>query len=134
MKIATRFTRKKLKEEVKKDLNINTWNKYLFIFETILFIAVIEEFLEGKITNLEMQLFPHILLVMLLVGTSFTGAVRLVEPILKGSVTKIVRFSNNKIIRITVHVLILFGLFVLYGLVYFDTLIKPMLSIGLATS
>ena len=124
-------TKKKIVAEVKKDININTYNKYLFIFETVLLVGVIEEFIEGYVLGLDLQLFLHMFLVMVLVGTSFTGAIAFVEPLLKGSITWIVRFGKNKIVRVGVHAAILFGLFFLYGLVYFGTKVTPAVSIGL---
>ncbi|MCP3682874.1 MAG: hypothetical protein GY861_09310 [bacterium] len=124
-------TKERIKDNVKKGVNINTYNKYLFIFETVLFVAVVEEFIEIKMLALDINLYLNILLVMLLVGTSFTGLIFVLEPFLKGTITKVVRFSNSKIVRVVLHSVILFVLFLLYAFVYFGEKITPAISIGL---
>ena len=124
-------TKEKIKDNLKKSVNINTYNKYLFLFETILFIGAIEEFVETKVLALDINMYLDILIIMVLVGTSFTGAVIILEPKLRNLITWIVRASSNRVIRVVVHSVILFGLFLLYAFVYFGAKLMPVFSFGL---
>jgi len=124
-------TKQKIKDNLKKSVNINTYNKYLFLFETILFIGAIEEFIETKVLALETNFYISVILIMLLIGTAFTFAVVFLEPKVRNLITWIVRASTNRVIRVVVHSIILFGLFLLYAFVYFGAKLMPVFSFGL---
>ncbi len=119
----TKRKKEKIKAHIKKDVNINTYNKYLWVFETILLVGAVEEFIEGKVVALDIDFNLNVILVMLLVGTAFTLAVRFTEPLFKKSVTLLVRIRESKALRVALHASILFGLFLLYSWVYFDTIL-----------
>jgi hypothetical protein len=119
------------KKGVAKFTNINRYNKYLFIFETILFVGVIDEFFEGVITGFNLGIYLHILLLMFSIGILFTIALNVIESITKGTIVWLVRLSNNKILRVVVHLIIFAILFYLYGKVFFDTNISLSFNIGL---
>ncbi len=108
-------------DEVKKVTNINRYNKYLFVFETVLAVGVIDEFFEGVVTGLQLNFYLHVLILMLAVGLLFTAAFRFLEPLTKGTVVWLVRFNKNKFVRVLVHALILGSLFYFYSLVFFNT-------------
>ncbi len=117
---------------IKNGLNINRYNKFLFIFETILLIGVIDEFFETLIMGLELSIYSHILLLMLSIGTLFYFALMFIEKVAKGTITWLVRLNSNKILRFIVHVIILYIIFILYARVFFDTNISLVFNLGLS--
>ncbi len=122
------------KKGVKDTLNINRYNKWLFIFETILLVGVIDEYFETVIMGLNQSIYVHILLLMLSIGILFSLALRFIEPVAKGGIIWIVRLNNNKILRAVVHILILSVLYYLYARVFFDTSVSLSFNIGLNAS
>jgi hypothetical protein len=122
------------KEGVWHTLNINRYNKYLFILETILLVGVVDEFFEGLIMGLNVGLYLHVFLLMFSIGVLFVFALALIEKIGKGTIVWLVRLSNNKILRVVFHVLILCGLFYLYAKVFFGVEIGLVFNIGLNAS
>lgn len=119
----TKRRKERIVHEIKKDLNINTWNRYLFILEAILFVGAIEEYIEGWVTSLDMNFNLHVILIMLLIGTSFLFAVERLEPLVRRVFEYVVRFRSNKAFRFGIHATIMVFLFILYSLVYFNTLL-----------
>jgi len=122
-KFFTKGRKEKIKKEIKKDLNINTYNKYLWVFETVLLVGVVEEYIEGYVVDLNIPFVFNVILVMLLIGTAFTLLIRFTEPLFKGILVWMVRFRNEKQVRFILHAGILFGLFCLYAFVYFDAIV-----------
>jgi len=121
----------KTKKAVKNTLNINKYNKLLLVFETVLLVGVIDEYLEGVILAQDMSIYLHVLTLMLLVGFIFTFAFSIIEPIIKKWVAWTIRFNRNKLIRVIIHVLILSILYYLYAQVFFGTTIQPDIGIVL---
>jgi hypothetical protein len=113
---------KKIKN-MKKEFNINRYNKYLFIFETVLLIGLLENYLSEIILELNINVYLNVLLIMLSIGFLFTLAFRFLEPLARDTIVWLVRFNENKILRIVAHALILICLFYLYTLAYFDVVI-----------
>jgi len=122
------------KTETKKALNINRYNKYLFILETILFIGVLDEFLESLILKVDFGIVINTILLMASIGILFSWALLLIEPIMKGTIIWLVRLNNNKILRVIVHVIILSLLFCLYAKVFFGTNLSLSVDVGLNMS
>jgi len=122
------------KDGVKSALNINRYNKLLFILETILFVGVIDEYFESLIMGIDYGIYLNILLLMLSIGILFSLALRFIEPLTKGSIVWIVRLNNNKILRAAVHIVILCLLYYLYAKVFFDTTVSLSFNIGLNAS
>jgi hypothetical protein len=118
----------------KDTLNINKYNKFLFIFETILLVGVIDEFFEGLIMTIDNGIYLNILLLMLSVGILFYIALQFIERVSKGAIIWVVRLNNNKIIRLFVHIVILSILYYLYAQVFYDTTIGLTFNIGLTAS
>lgn len=116
---------------MKKALNINRYNKMLFIFETILFIGVVDEFFESLIMKIDYGMYLNIILLMLSIGVIFAFALKFIERVARGAIIWIVRLNNNKILRFFVHALILFGLFWLYAKVYFGVNVHLVFNVGL---
>lgn len=119
---------------VKNALNINRYNKMLFIFETILLVGVIDEFFEGLIMMVDYGIYLNILLLMLSIGILFYIALQFIEKVAKGTIIWIVRLNNNKILRFFVHALILFGLFWLYAKVFFGVHLNLIFNVGLSAA
>jgi len=119
------------KDGVKSALNINRYNKYLFILETILLVGVLDEYFESLIMGIDYGIYINILLLMLSIGILFSLALRFIEPIAKGSITWVVRLNENKILRFIVHVVILCLLYYLYAQVFFDTTVSLSFNIGI---
>jgi len=122
------------KEGIKKGLNINRYNKMLFIFETILLVGVIDEFLEIQILKLDFGLYVNIALLMVTLGILFYFAFHIVEKAAKSTIVWIVRLNNNKILRFLVHVIILSFLYYLYAKIFFSTTIGLTFNLGLNAS
>ena len=120
------------KEGVKKGLNINRYNKNLFILETVLLIGALDEFFESLILKLDFGIYLNVLLVMLSVGVLFTLAFNFIEKYMKGIIIWMVRVSNNKIIRFAVHLIILGVLFYLYAQIFFNVKIGLVFNVGLS--
>jgi hypothetical protein len=118
----------------KNNLNINKYNKFLFIFETILFVGVIDEFFEGLIMQIDNGIYLNILLLMFSIGILFYIALQFIERVAKGAIIWVVRLNNNKLIRLFVHIIILSFLYYLYAQVFFDTTIALNFNIGLTAS
>jgi len=122
------------KKAVKNTLNINKYNKWLFIFETILLIGVLDEYLEGFILGLEIDIYWHILLLMILIGTLFTFAFSVIEPWTKKIITWTIRINQNKVLRTLMHIIILGFIYFLYAKVFFATNIGITFDVGLNIS
>lgn len=114
--------------------NINRYNRYLFIFETILLVGVIDEFLEGLIMQLDYGIFLNIALLMFSIGVLFYFALQFIERLGKGTIIWIVRLNKNKILRVAAHIVILALLFYLYAKVFYGTELGLVLDIGVTTS
>jgi hypothetical protein len=112
------------KKNVSSKLNINKYNKWLFIFETILFVGVIDEYFEGLILSLNIDFYWHVLLLMISVGVLFTLLFRYIEPLTKKILVFLVRINTNKLVRIIMHIIILSILFYLYSQVFFGKTIS----------
>lgn len=108
------------KNGIKKVSNINRYNRKLFILETILFIGVLDEYMESLILKVDAGFYINVILLMASIGILFTFALKFIEKVAKGAITWIVRLNDNKILRVAVHILILGILFYLYSKVYFD--------------
>ena len=119
---------------VKRTLNINRYNKYLFIFETILLVGVIDEYFESLIMQLDYGIFLNIILLMLSIGILFYFALQFIERLGKGTIIWIVRLNQNKILRIAAHILILAALFYFYAQVFYGTKIGIVFDFGLTAS
>ena len=117
---------------VKRALNINRYNKMLFIFETILFVGVVDEFFESLIMQIDYGIYLNIILLMISIGILFYLALQFIEKVAKGAIIWIVRLNNNKILRFFVHALILFGLFWLYAKVFFGVHLHLIFNVGLS--
>ncbi|PLW80487.1 hypothetical protein C0585_02215 [Candidatus Woesearchaeota archaeon] len=122
------------KEFAKKYTNINTYNKKLFVFETILLVGVIDEFFEGLIMKLDYGIYLNIILLMLSIGILFYFALTFIEKVSKGAIVWLVRLNDNKILRFLVHAVILFILFCMYAKVFYGTNINLVFNIGLNAS
>lgn len=123
-----------IKKGVRDTTNINRYNKYLFIFETILLVGVIDEFLESLIMKLDYGIYLNIVLLMLSIGILFYFALQFIEKLGKGTIIWIVRLNKNKILRIATHVLILSVLFYFYAKVFYSTEIGIVFNFGLTAS
>ena len=129
-----RVSSKKLQEGkagVGRALNINRYNRYLFMLETILLVGVIDEYFESLIMKVNYGVYLNILLLMLSIGVLFSFALKLIEPIARGTISWLVRLNDNKILRAVVHIAILYFLFCLYARVYFGLTISLVFNIGL---
>ena len=119
------------KKGIKSGLNINRYNKYLFIFETILLVGVIDEFFETLIMGLNISTYLHIVLLMVSIGTLFYFALMFIERFSKGTIMWLVKLNQNKVLRFLVHVIILYILFYLYAKVFFGLNISLVFNVGL---
>ncbi len=118
----------------KENLNINKYNRFLFIFETILFVGVIDEYFEGLIMSIDNGIYLNILLLMFSVGILFYVALQFIERVAKGAIIWVVRLNNNKLIRLIVHLVILSFLYYLYAKVFFDVTVGLSFNVGLSVS
>jgi len=137
MKKLKKASSKKLEQTTKgvqSTLNINRYNKLLFIFETILLVGVVDEFFEGVVTGLSLNIYLHVLLLMLAVGILFTLAFSFLEPWTKKLIVWTVRINQNKILRFLMHVIILAVLYYFYAKVFFGTTIGINFSLGLSAN
>ena len=109
------------KKALKDTLNINKYNKWLFIFETILLVGVLDEYLEGLLLGLNLNIYLHILITMVFVGVLFTLAFSVLEPWTRKIITWTIRINQNKILRVAIHIIILVVIYFLYAKVFFAT-------------
>ena len=123
-----------VQKSVKDGLNINKYNKWLFIFETVLLVGVLDEFLEGVILDLPISFYWHVALVMLCIGIVFSAAFIFIEKYAKKIVIGIIRFSNNKLVRIILHLAIIAIIFYLYARVFFGTKVALDIAIGVTAT
>ncbi|MBT3720028.1 hypothetical protein HN789_02985 [archaeon] len=125
---------KKIDETVnntKKALNINKYNKWLFIFETFLFVGVLDEFIENLILSINLNILFHVILIMLSVGILFTAAFSIIEPLTKKILAWLVRINSNKIVRILMHIIILSVLYYLYAFVFFGAKLQLTFNVAI---
>ena len=131
MKRSGAKTLEQTRQGVKDVTNINRYNRYLFILETILLVGVVDEYFESLITGLNISIYFHILLLMFSIGVLFVVALKVIEKIGKGTIVWLVRLSSNKILRLIAHIVILSLLFCLYGKVFFGTDISLSFNVAL---
>lgn len=127
-------TAERVKHGLRAGTNINTYNKWLFIFETVLFVGVLDEFLEGKLLDLDLGLYVNVAILMLMTGTLFTFAFRFIERYTQKTISWLVRLNSNKILRLFVHLVIISLLFYLYAKVFFEVNLSLVLDIGVSAS
>ncbi|MFH1590872.1 MAG: hypothetical protein ABIC95_03005 [archaeon] len=119
------------KVAIKQSTNINRYNKYLFILETILLVGVVDEYVENLIIGWTLGVYLNTLLIMIAIAIMFSLALRIIEPLARGTVTWLVRLTSNKVVRVTMHVVILCIIFYLYGKVFFGVDVGIDFSVGL---
>ncbi len=121
-------------KEPKKTPIANRCSKWVFVFETILFVGVLDEYLESLITNLSINFYLHVLLFMLSIGILFTLAFSVIEPWTKELIIWTVRLNENPAVKFIVHLLILGLLYWLYAKVFFGKTIDIDVNIGINAS
>lgn len=123
---------KRVVKGAKRTLSINKYSKWLFVFETVLFVGVGDEYLESLITNLSVNFYLHVLLLMLSMGILFTLAFSVIEPWTKELIIWTIRLNESKAVKFVVHVIILGLLYWLYAKVFFGRTIDIDIDIGLS--
>ena len=124
---------KRIVKGTKRTLITNKYSKWLFVFETVLFVGVVDEYLESLITNLSIDFYLHVLLLMLSIGVLFTLTFSVIEPWTKELIIWTIRLNESKAVKFAVHLIILGLLYWLYAKVFFGRTIAVDLNIGVST-
>jgi hypothetical protein len=94
-------------------------DKQLIIFETALLLGLVNFFVEKWIFSLDINFYLKVLSVMMMVAGSFSIVFKLIEPLAKGAVKKMLIFGKKSYVNLIIHTGIIGLFFILYSWLFF---------------